>query len=58
MQRPEIGLAHQPLHAMLAAGLARFTEIEEDPRGPVDAMARDKRSANEAQQPGVFLSAI
>jgi len=58
MQRTEIGLAHQPLYAMLAAGLARFTEIEEDPRGPVDAMARHKRGANEAQQPRVFLRAI
>jgi hypothetical protein len=58
MQRSEIGLAHQPLHAMLTAGLARFTEIEEDSRRSVDAMARDIRGTNEAQQPGVFLSTI
>jgi hypothetical protein len=29
MQRAKIGLAHQPLDAMLAAGLARFTQVEE-----------------------------
>jgi len=57
MQRPKIGLAHQPLHAMLTAGFASFTEVEENARGSIDAWLA-ARGANEAQQPGVFLSAI
>jgi hypothetical protein len=56
--RTEIGLAHQPLDAMLTAGFAGFAEIEEDARSSVDAMARDIRGANETEQPDVFLRAI
>ena len=58
MQRAKIGLAHQPRDAMLAAGLARFTQIEEHARSAVDAMARDERCANQAKQSGILLGAV
>src|SRR5947199_6912437 len=43
---------------MLAAGLSRFTQIEEDPRGAIDAMTRDEGRADQAQQPGVLLGVV
>src|SRR5688572_21522199 len=58
MERPQIGLAHQSCDAMLATGLSGLAQIEEDARGAVDAVTRDERRTNEAQQPGVLLSAI
>ena len=58
VQRAQIGFAHQPRDAMLAAGLAGFTQIEEDARGAVDAVTRDERRANQAKQPGILLGAV
>ena len=58
MQRAQIGLAHQPRDAMLAAGLSGFTQIEEDARSAVDAVTRDERRANQAKQPGILLRAV
>src|SRR5688572_24804434 len=43
---------------MLATGFAGFSQIEENPRCAVDAVARDKRCSNQAQQSGVLLRAI
>jgi len=58
MQCAKIGLTHQPRDAMLAAGLSRFTQIQEDPRGAIDAMARDERRSDQTKQPGVLLSPV
>jgi hypothetical protein len=43
---------------MLAAGLAGFTQIEEDARGTADAVARDEGRPNQTKQPGVLLRAV
>ena len=58
MKRPQFGLAHQSRDAMLATGLASFTQIEEDARRAVDAVARDERRTNQPKQSGVLLRAI
>jgi hypothetical protein len=47
VDRPQIGLAHQPGNATLAAGLSGFTQIEEDARRAVDAVARGERRTNQ-----------
>jgi hypothetical protein len=41
---------HNPSNTMLATGLARFSQVEKDPRGPIDAVARCIRRADEAEQ--------
>ncbi len=43
---------------MLATRFARFTQIEEDPRGAVDAVARRIGGADEAKQPLVLHRSI
>ena len=43
---------------MLAAGLAGFTQIEDDARGTADAVARQKGRSNQTKQPGVLLRAV
>ncbi len=40
MQCPELVLAHQPCDAVLAAGFAGLTEIQEDSWGAVDSVTR------------------
>src|SRR5437016_6820368 len=58
MQRAQTSLTHQARNAMLAAGLSRFTQIEEDTRGAIDAMTRDEGRADQAQQPGILLGVV
>lgn len=41
---------HNPRDTMFAAGLARFSQIEKDSRGTVDAVARRVRRTDEAEQ--------
>lgn len=54
----QISLPHQSCDAMLAACLSGLPQVEEDTRAAVDTVTRDERRTNEAQQPGVLLSAI
>lgn len=49
VQGTQIGVAHQPRNAVLAASLASLTQVEEDARGTIDAVARDERRPNQAQ---------
>jgi hypothetical protein len=42
VERAQIVFAHQPCNAMLAAGLAGFTQIEEHADGAIDAVTRDR----------------
>jgi hypothetical protein len=58
VERPKIGFAHEPRDTVLAAGLAGFTQIEEDARGTVDAVARDEGRPNQTKQSGVLLRAV
>jgi hypothetical protein len=58
VQRAKIGLAHQPGHAMLAAGFARFPEIKKDPRRAVDAVTRNEGSPNQAKEAGILLRTV
>src|SRR5678815_3174066 len=58
MQCAKTGLTHQPRDAMLATSLSRFTQIEEDSWGAVDAMARHERRPDQTKQPGVLLSPV
>lgn len=58
VERPQMGFPHQPCDAMLAARLSGFTQIEEDARGTIDAVARRKRRTNQPKQSGVLLRAI
>jgi len=50
--------SHDPRDTVLAAGLTRFTQIEEDARRTVDAMARRVGFADQGEQPLIFLCAI
>ena len=43
---------------MLATCFARFTQIEKDPRGAIDAVARRMGCANQAKQPLVLHRSI
>jgi hypothetical protein len=43
---------------MLATGFARFTQIEKDPRGAVDAVARRIGGADQTKQPLVLYRSI
>mgnify|MGYP007037764251 CR=1 FL=1 len=43
---------------MLATCFARFTQIEKDPRGAIDAVARRIGGADEAKQPLVLHRSI
>jgi hypothetical protein len=56
MEGAQIRLAHQPPDAVLAAGLSRLTQIEEDAGGAVDAVTRDERRPNQTKQPGILCS--
>lgn len=58
MQRAELRCAHQSCDAMLAAGLSRFAEIQEDARRPTDAVTRNEERSNKTQEPGVLLAAF
>jgi hypothetical protein len=58
VQRAQVRLTHQSGDAMLAAGLAGLTQIEEDPRGTIDAVARNERRPNQPKQSGVLLGVI
>lgn len=43
---------------MLATGLARFSQIEKDPRGTVDAVARRIGRTDQAEQPLILQRSI
>lgn len=43
---------------MLATGLARFAQIEKDPWGSIDAVARRIGRANQAEQPLILHRSI
>src|SRR4051812_47309321 len=58
MEGSELMLAHQTCDPMLATRFAGLTEIQEDPRGTVDALARRERGANQAKQPGALLRMV
>lgn len=49
-------LPHEAGHPVLAAGLARLSEIQEHAWCAVDALARDERRSDQPQQPGVLVS--
>jgi len=49
---------HDPSDTMLAAGLARFSQIEKDTRGTVDAVARRVGRANQAEQALILQRSI
>jgi hypothetical protein len=49
---------HNPSDTMLAASLARFSQIEKDPWGPVDAVARRIRCTDQAEQPLILQRSI
>ena len=58
MRLSEVPLAHQPCDTMLTAGLSSLSQIEKDPRGPVNSMTRSERRPNQAKQPGVLLRPV
>src|SRR3954464_6607734 len=58
MEGSELMLAHQSCDPMLATRFAGLTEIQEDPRGAVDTLARRERGADQAKQPGVLLRVV
>jgi len=43
---------------MLTAGLAGFPQIEEHAHGAIDAVTRNKRRANQSDEPGVLLRVV
>jgi HPt (histidine-containing phosphotransfer) domain-containing protein len=43
---------------MLAAGLAGLTQIQEDARRAIDALARNERSTDQAKESGVLLPSL
>jgi hypothetical protein len=43
---------------MLATGLARFSQIEKDPRGAIDAVAGRISGDDQAEQPLILQCAI
>ena len=49
---------HNPSDTMLAAGLARFSQIEKDPWSTVDAVARRISRADQAEQPLILQRSI
>ena len=49
---------HNPSDSMLATGLARFAQIEKDPRGSVDPVAYRIGRADEAEQPLILQCSI
>ena len=49
---------HNPSDTMLAAGLARFSQIEKDTRGTVDAVACGIGRADQAKQPLILQRSI
>ena len=52
--RSDFIYAHQPHHAVLAAGLAGLSKVEEYPWRSVDTVARRVRGADQPQEPNVF----
>jgi len=50
--------AHDPGHAMFAAGFARFTQITEDARSAVHTATDRIRITNEPKQPLILDRAI
>ncbi len=54
----EIIFAHEPRDAMLTARLAGLAEIQKHARRAIDALARQKRSPNESDEPRIFLGSI
>jgi hypothetical protein len=44
--------------AVLATGLSRFTQIEEDARGTENAVARDERRSNQSQESSILLDVV
>ena len=49
---------HNPSNTMFATGLARFAQIENNPRGTVDAVARRIGRADQAQSPLILQCSI
>jgi hypothetical protein len=49
---------HNPSDTMLATGLARFTQIEKDPRSTVDAVARRIGRADQDEQSLILYRSI
>lgn len=57
MQRHDLFRAHNAFDAVLAARLARFTQIEEDSQRAIDAVTGLVRRAHYAKQPCPFEGA-
>lgn len=55
VQRAKDGRSHRSPDTKQAAGLPSFTLIEEHPWRSVYAMAGNRRSADQTQQPGILL---
>jgi hypothetical protein len=49
---------HNASDPMLATGLARFSQIEKDPRGAIDAVAGRISGDDQAEQPLILQCAI
>jgi hypothetical protein len=49
---------HDSSDTMFATGLARFSQIEKDTRGTVDAVARRVGRADQAEQPLILQCSI
>jgi hypothetical protein len=49
---------HNSSDPMLATGLARFSQIEKDPRGTIDAVAGRISNDDQAEQPLILQCAI
>ena len=52
--RPDFIYAHQPHHAVLAAGLSSLSKVEEYPWGSVDTVACRIRGADQPEEPNVL----
>lgn len=55
MQRSQTILTHQACNPMLAARLAVLTQVLQDPRCAIDAMAGDERGTNQSEKSSVFM---
>jgi hypothetical protein len=58
IERPDVVYPHEARHAMLAAGLASFPEIQEDPTGAVHTMTGLERGSDQSEQSFVLSSSI
>jgi len=58
MKCAQVVHAHKARDTMLAAGLARLTQVQEDARRAIDTLARNEGGADQAKEPGVLLRAL